>query len=461
MTSGLQAAARAANNAIYLGKGDCAWAWAGKERPTLLLGPTRSGKTSCIIIPNVLAAPGAVVSTSTKPDVMDATARARSCVGHPLLYDPTGTVPDAPGVTRVGWSPVNAAKEWDDALAMARAMVYSARPTSHFDDHHWSERANALLSTLLHAAALADQPMSAVLSWVNRHHGQQALALLTDRYGDQHASTDSLFGILTTHEREQSSIWSTTSGVLSAYRSSAGLSSTKGSFLDAEAFCDRANTLYICAPGRDQQLVAPLIVGMLSEIRDAAYRRAQAASESPAGSFPAPAPVLLALDEVAHIAPLPDLPSVITQGAGQGLLTLTCLQDLSQARARWGEEAKAFLSHFGCTVVLPGIADMSTLTALSELAGDVELLTRTTGTSQGSDGRLHPSVSVSGIFRRRLSVADIAWGRAGHALAFDSRMRPGWIELTPSYEIEPWCSVATPRLQRERHRNVRGFRREL
>jgi type IV secretion system protein VirD4 len=39
----------------------------------MVLGPPRSGKTSMIVIPSILAAPGAVISTATKQDVMDAT----------------------------------------------------------------------------------------------------------------------------------------------------------------------------------------------------------------------------------------------------------------------------------------------------------------------------------------------------------------------------------------------------
>ena len=84
-------------------------------------------------------------------------------------------------------------------------------------------------------------------------------------------------------------------------------------------------------------------------MRDAAYARARDGRSGP--------PTLLALDEVANIAPIPDLPAMVSEGAGQGLLVLACLQDLSQARGRWGHAADGFLSLFGTTVVLPGIAD--------------------------------------------------------------------------------------------------------
>jgi type IV secretory pathway TraG/TraD family ATPase VirD4 len=176
--------------------------------------------------------------------------------------------------------------------------------------------------------------------------------------------------------------------------------------------------------------LAPLIVGLLTEIRDAAYERARQGDANP--------PVLFALDEVANIAPLPDLPSIVSEGAGQGLLTLACLQDLSQARNRWGSEADGFLSLFGTTVVLPGIADMATLDALSTLSGDVELPSNTLGTAQGTNGRLLGSVSTSTVMRRRLPPDVIARGAPGTALAVDGRRQMGWVRLTPAHRDPPW-----------------------
>jgi hypothetical protein len=56
---------------------------------------------------------------------------------------------------------------------------------------------------------------------------------------------------------------------------------------------------------------------------------------------------------------------------------MVCLQDLSQARSRWPDHTDGFPSLFGTTVVLPGIGDVRTLEALSVLAGDEEIPTRT------------------------------------------------------------------------------------
>jgi type IV secretion system protein VirD4 len=432
---------------IYLGIGAGGWVWAGPERSTLVLGPSRSGKTSSLIVPNVLAARGAVVSTSTKPDVLQATSRTRSERGWTLLYDPSGTVAAPPGVERVGWSPVNACSEWDSSLLVAEAMVTSARPSpgARFGapgDGHWSERAASLLAPILHAAAIDGAPMSQVLSWVDRHHGAEALEVLSARGGSACAGTDLLAGLLTTDPREQSGIWSTASGVLAAYRSTSALASTEPPFFDPGSFCAGANTLYVCATGRHQQHLAPLVVGVLSDIRDAAYQRASDGEQHP--------PVLFALDEVANMAPIPDLPQMVSEGAGQGLLTLASLQDLAQARTRWGQEADAFVSLFGTTVVLGGLADMATLEALSVLGGEVEVPTRTVSTATDLRGRRRPGQSISTVRRRRVPVEVIARGRPDTALALDAHNRIGWVGLTPAHRSLPWRELLGPGRDRTR-----------
>ncbi len=114
-------------------------------------------------------------------------------------------------------------------------------------------------------------------------------------------------------------------------------------------------------------------MGLIEEIRAATY--ADAARRLAEGDVVDP-PVLLALDEVANVAPLPDLAGIVSDGAGQGLLTLACLQDLSQARVRWGHAVEGFMSLFGTKVILPGIGDLRTLELVSALAGETDVPVR-------------------------------------------------------------------------------------
>jgi type IV secretory pathway TraG/TraD family ATPase VirD4 len=429
-----------ADQRLVVGAGPHGLVVAGAQQAGLVLGPPRSGKTSALVVPNVLAAWGPVLSTSTKADVLAATAGARLRRGRCWLYDPTGTVPVPAGFTPLRWSPVTGAGHWDGALLLARALVGAARPAvGTTDATHWTERAEALLAPLLHAAALEDEDAATVLGWVNRRDGRAAARLL----GPGTAS-DLLAGILATEARELSSIWSTASGVLAAYRSDAALASAAAPNFDPRAFVASGDTVYVCAAGRHQDLVGPLVAGLIEGVRAAAFDRAAArltgsdrevAPSAWAGTEP---PVLLALDEVANVAPLPDLPALVSEGGGQGVLTLACFQDLSQARRRWGTAADGFGSLFGATVVLPGVGDVRTLEAISVLCGSEEVWVRSE--SGGERGRSH---TWSTRRQRRLDPDQVARGRPGHALLLGGGRAPAWTPLTPWWALPP-PEVAVP-----------------
>jgi len=445
-------ASELARHGLYLGHDAHAWRHADEQQSVLVLGPPRSGKTSSLIIPNVLSAHGAVVTTSTKPDVLDATSGARATLGSCHLFDPSGSVTERPGVHRLRWSPLPACVSWRTALATAQALVVvgtGGAGMARGEGSHWTERAQSLLAPLLHAAALEGADMRTVLTWMDRRQAlpaQQALSALDG--GDRGIARDLLDGIVTTDERELSGIWSTASGALGGFRSSEALAATCDPDFDPNSFVHTSDTVYIAAPAHHQALVAPLVVGLLDDIRRAAYARAATGLDR---SDP---PVVLALDELANIAPLPELPSMVSEGGGQGLVTLACFQDLSQARHRWPGQADGFPSLFGTTVVLPGIGDVATLEALSVLAGDEELVTRSVSRGQVSTGRPvsdllsigRPSTAeqLSTLWRRRLAPDEITRGQPGHALAFDSRNQPSWVTLAPAHLAEPWVSLRSP-----------------
>ncbi|HEX3796226.1 MAG TPA: TraM recognition domain-containing protein [Acidimicrobiales bacterium] len=424
-----------ANHRLYVGEGAHGWSWTSPERSMLVLGPSRSGKTSSLVIPNILLAEGPVVSTSTKPDVMQATSPPRAHKGWNFLFDPSGEIECPPGVQRVGWSPLTTAHEWDAAVHTSFAMVHASRLVSSAGSRlsgqdHWSERAGALLAPLLHAAALEKYSVRSVIHWINRHDGATALQILSKTVGEDATPTDLLAGIVATDAREQSGIWSTASGVMAAYQSEAALASAELPPLDAHEFCRGSNTMFVCSAGRQQQQFAPLVVAALGDVRDATYDRTRRGESA--------TPTLFALDEVANIAPLPDLPAVVSEGGGQGLLVMACLQDLSQARSRWGAAADGFVSLFATTVVLPGIADVSTLRNLSALAGEHEVATTTLGQSVGDRGRIRPSNSVSTVRLDRHPVDAISRGVPGHALMVTTEKEFLSVTLTPAHACSPW-----------------------
>ena len=432
----------------FLGLAGGQGVFASREHAVLVLGAPRSGKTSAIVIPSVLAYPGALVSTSTKNDVRDATVRSRAALGEVWVFDPTGEADIPPHVRELRWSPVAAASSWDEALHVARAMTLAAPAVGRGtqSEQHWAERAAALLAPLLHAAHQSGKGMEQVLTWVLRHDELRQPGDILAGAGAQ-VACDVLLGIARTDERERSSIFSATAGVLALYNTDSARRAAGNPNFDPEEFAASSDTIYITAPAHRQALCAPLVVGLLEQIRHATYRRNTA--------HPTETLMFFCLDEVANIAPIHDLPALVSEAGGQGLHVMACLQDLSQARARWGEgAAEGFLTLFQTKLVLAGISDPRTLEALSLVLGEIDrpMPTHSTGYSTSTTGWLSPTTRTHSqsdgytvARQRRLPPGEIAAIGPGNALlvtgAHHRRLR-----LSPYHAAEPWRTItnATP-----------------
>jgi type IV secretion system protein VirD4 len=274
-----------------------------------------------------------------------------------------------------------------------------------------------------------------VVDWVMRHELDQPGILLEDQRASRLAF-GSLVGLHNTEARERSSIFSAAADALQAYTSDGALMTASDPNFDPAAFVAGHDTVYIHAPAEEQAAVAPVVCGFLAEVRRATYR-AHAAGQLPSR-------VLFALDEVANIAPLQELPQIASEGAGQGLTLLAALQDLSQARSRWGKAADGFLTLFGTKLLLPGIADTTTLEAVSTMLGeyDRKVMSHTSDANLFSDpGKKTRTVSTQRT--RVLSSGDIAGIPAGRALHLDGT---DWelLTLTAAHREQPWRTLTSP-----------------
>ncbi|MHB8695020.1 MAG: type IV secretory system conjugative DNA transfer family protein [Solirubrobacteraceae bacterium] len=423
-----------AGSGVYLGVGRAgSWRYSRSERAVLLLGPPRSGKTSGVIVPTVIGHPGPVVSTSTKPDVLADTHAARLRFGRVWVFDPTGssaaTLPA--GVSELRWSPVTCSAEWDGALLMARAMTAGVG-SGTTDRSHWAKRAQALLAPMLHAAAINNLEMATVVEWVFGHDLDAAGVILEDPRASRLAF-GSLLGIHHTEARERASIFSAAADALDAYNSQAALNAASDPNFNPAAFALSTDAVFVHAPAERQAAAAPIVCGLLAEIRRETYR------EHASGRLTSR--MLFALDEVANIAPLDELPQIASEGGSQGLTLLAALQDLSQARARWGTAADGFLTLFGTKLILPGIADKQTLEAVSTALGEYDRQI----VSQTRSGQLFPTAGSSTYTTttqrtRVLSAGEIANIPAGQGLHLDGL---AWelLQVTPAHACQPWRTL--------------------
>jgi type IV secretion system protein VirD4 len=204
--------------------------------------------------------------------------------------------------------------------------------------------------------------------------------------------------------------------------------------IDLGELIDQQGTLYVVSPSRIQQELAPLIAALLDGLCAQAI---DLAITSPSGRLERP--LLLALDEVANIAPIRSLPRLLSEGIQQGIVPVLGVQDMSQARAPWGEhETSTMWSTPALRLVLAGVADPYTAQLVSDACGEQLVwrpqVSENTSTSQQVErsGKTYTggdSHSYAQQRERAVQPSDLRAMPAGRALALPQGREPIGVDL--------------------------------
>jgi type IV secretion system protein VirD4 len=343
------------------------------ETSVLVIGPTRSGKTSGLVVPNLLEWQGPAIVTSTKSELVDLTAAHRRSVGPVYVYDPTGEIGER--ADRVTWSPLAGCDVLDVAWAVAAWLCAGLQQGGGRGDNdwaHWAESGKLLIAPLLYAAAACDRTIIDVRDWIHSFDLEtpsELLAALTREQPGRDADPQRAIAMLTSvdqrPEKERGTVFSTVMRIFSVFNERAVAASAMTSHFDPQSFLRDRGTLYLCTPRQSPERIASLFVGILMTVVTRAYA---AAARLPRGRLQ---PELgLFLDELANVVPIEELPALASQGAGRGIVLMSIIQDFSQLRVRYGaDRANSILNNHGCKMVLPGVSDPETSEVIAKLIG--------------------------------------------------------------------------------------------
>ena len=344
--------------------------WASVEDSIMAIGPPRSGKGLHLVIPAILDAPGAVVVTSTRPDNLTATMRARRRIGPVAIFDPQHLAEGLPSGLR--WSPIRGCESPQTAMIRATGLAAGTGLSAGGVDSggFWEGKTRAALQALLHAAAIDNRPPAELYRWtLDPTAAADAVAILT---GSTRAATgwaESLEAMIDSDPRTRDSIWQGVSlalGSLADPRVLDAVSPAEGEGFDPEAFIRDRGTLFLLATGSGAGASAALVAALVEDLIETARRLA---ARSPGARLDPP--MLLALDEIANLSPLPSLPTLMAEGGGSGITTMPVLQSLAQARDEWNErQANAIWDASIVKVILGGASNSRDLQDLSALVGE-------------------------------------------------------------------------------------------
>jgi type IV secretory pathway TraG/TraD family ATPase VirD4 len=399
---------------------DC---YASVEDSMVILGPPRSGKGYNLVIPFILDAPGAVVTTSTRPDNLAATMTARARRGPVGVFDPQGLALGVSGGLR--WSPIRGCEHPQTAMMRASALCAGAAGGVR-DANFWQQQTEVVVRCLLHAAAVTGRSVSDLYRWsLSPDEAKEAVELLRTSTAATPLWAKSLGSVVGLEPRQRANIWSVVAAVfapLASPRVIEQLTPALGAEFRPDRFLRENGTLYLLGTSAGASATANFVSALIEDVVETARQLASAS----AGARLDP-PVSLILDEAANY-PLPSLGALMSEGGGTGISTVAVLQSLAQARDRWGhEQAQAIWDSAIAKVVLGGSSNASDLRDIAHLIGERDAQEFST-THQAGGGR---NVSQSTRQRSILDPSMIRLIKVGHGLLMLRAAKPIMLTLRP------------------------------
>ncbi|AXG80751.1 type IV secretory system conjugative DNA transfer family protein [Streptomyces paludis] len=397
----------------------------GYEDVAVAIMAPRSGKTTSLAIPSILAAPGPVLLTSNKAagDAFTATYDARARVGQVWSMDPQQIAHTA---REMWWNPLADAKTLDGAGRLAGHFLAASVDASQQGDF-WSKAGSNILSQLFLAAALDERAITDVMSWlafpadrtpldILRDHGFAAVA--AQLKGTVEGPPETRDGIYETARQYAAALLNT--------EISAWVTPQKDvrEFKPAE-FVTSTDTLFLLSKDGGGGASA-----LIAACADSVMRAATAQAERTGGRLDPP--MLAILDEAANVCKISDLPDLYSHLGSRGIIPITILQSYRQGQKVWSDAGMdALWSASTVKVIGSGIDDPDFADKLSRLIGDHDV--ETTSTSHSESGK---STSVSMRQERILPADAIRALPKGTALCFATGMRAAMLDLRPWY-LEP------------------------
>jgi type IV secretion system protein VirD4 len=334
------------------------------DEHAVVKSPPRGGKTGWLASV-ILRYPGPVLSTTTKHDVFALTSGIRALYGPVHVFNPQA-VGDVSSTFR--WNPLDGCQDPATAIRRADAFAGSVSQKGVEDATFWAAKASDYLRAYFHAAAVAHLDLTWVARWVTGIGATEAEDILRAAASPGPLWAAQLAELRGEANKTAQTIRMTMSRALAFLADPALAASVlpgPGQSLDLEAFLREAGTLYLIAETRGEDSpVAPLFACLTDELH---YTAALAGSRMPGGRLDPP--LLMALDEVTQICPVP-VPSWLADSGGKGIQIITVAHGEAQLRSRWGRDgARVIMDTSGAKIWLPGISDTTSLDAASALCG--------------------------------------------------------------------------------------------
>jgi hypothetical protein len=392
------------------------------ENPTGTLAPTQSGKSRKDLVHKVLAAPGALLCSTTKPDLLEFAGLARTRRQHAgpvLVYDATGAVV---WPARLRWSPIVGCDDTDTARRRAHTMVEaSAVNLASVDgnDRVFRDRAKTVMQAYLLAAATRGLDVGALVRWaIGKPPDQEPVKLLTEAgYPELARNLRAEIGMVA---ETSDAVWMSVRRCVEPLmdpRLRELCTPRPDEGFDTRKFISEQGSLFLIAGQHQAAMAAPLLTALVEHWMTTAQ---EMALDYP--SRRVDPVVTTVLDEITQATPVPELPGIVADTAGRGVLVHWGAQSLAALESTYGaQRARQLLDNTTTLSVWGGLKDQRTLEWISLLAGHYERRRY----QQQSTGMLTPARTAIGTETvPTYRPGDVRTVRRGRVLVIHRHLRP-------------------------------------
>ena len=391
------------------------WLYAGWEDVSVDVWGPRTGKTTSRAIPSILAAPGAVLVTSNKRDVVDASRDPRAEAGRVWVFDPQRIADEPPAWW---WNPLGYVTDEVRAAELADVFALASRDPGARTDAFFDTAAQNVIGELLLAASLDARPLTQVYLWLTAPNDDAAVLILREHGYEILAA--SLQAQINAPEKQRGGVFGTAQEMcafMTNRQAMRWVTPHPGQLpqFNPDKFAASSDSLYsLSKEGKGS--CAPLVTALTLAVCEAAE---ELAKRSPGGRLAVP--LVAVLDEAANVCRWRKLPDLYSHYGSRGICLLTILQSWSQGVEVWGKDGMSKLwSAATIKVYGGGVSEVEFLEQLSRLIGDFDLQNHSI-TSSPRQGR---STSRSVRRERILDVADLGSMPQGRIVVFASGTRP-------------------------------------
>ncbi len=344
--------------------------WASWEDMLILIAGPRTMKTTSYAVPAILDAPGAVIATSNKRDIVDVTRPIRTEAGAVWVFDPQAVAEEEP---TWWWNPLSYVKNEATAGNLAQHFANGSREPGTKPDAYFDPAGQNLLKAFLLAASLGSAPVTQVYTWLTRPHDEAPAELL--RTAGYDLLADMVMGHIREPEKQRAGVYGTARQMVSCLtdrevsqwvtplRDTTVATDPRPQFVP-EDFVRGSGTLYSLSR-EGVGTAGPLVTALTVAVVEAAEKYA---TSQPGGRLATP--LLGILDEAANVCRWKALPDQYSHYGSRGIILMTILQSWSQGVEVWSLEGMRKLwSASNVKIYGGGVSEVGYLDELSRLIG--------------------------------------------------------------------------------------------